>query len=284
MGWLGAATLLAAAVLAVVCISGYREALRAPLVAHYHLALKDAPQGSPPLRIVLMTDTHAGWPDMSPQRLRGIVAQANALRPDLVLLGGDYLKGAPFGIGDVPPDEALAPLYALRARLGVIAVLGNNDCARGRGNLIARLLSRGGVRVPRNAAVLLPGVAVLGIDDVIHCKGNMGPAKLDFARQLKGLGRQSWPWPVILLSHEPVFAHYAPGYVDAALAGHTHGGQMFPALTGPIAAHNAMAPKARGKMLVGRLPLIISSGAGTNNLPLRIGVPPEIVLLTISPA
>lgn len=271
----------------LLAVGGYREAMRPPVAVHFRLAVADMSPGRRPLRIAFMSDTHTGRPDMLPDRLRGIVAQVNALNPDLILLGGDYIKGAPFGYGGIPVEQALAPLYGLRARLGVFAVLGNNDCVRGRGGRIAALLNAGGVRVLRNEAALLHGVAVLGIDDVIHCKGNMGPAKLDYARQLKTLGPKAVPYgPVLLLSHEPVFARYAPEYVDVAFAGHTHGGQIFPAITGPLVARNAKAPKARGLMHIEaeggrRVPLLISSGAGTNNLPIRIGVPPEIVLLTL---
>src|SRR3546814_9540307 len=93
--------------------------------------------------------------------------------------------------------------------------------------------ARNGIRVLRNEVALLPGIAVLGVDDVIHCKGNMGPVKRDFERQVKALGQGRWRQPVVLLSHEPAFAAYAPDYVNLALAGHTHGGPIFPAITDP---------------------------------------------------
>lgn len=273
----------ALAAIAMTAWAGYREAGQTPIVVRYRLQL--ATPLARPLHIVLMSDTHAGRPDMPPARLMSIVEQANALQPDLILLAGDYVKRAPFGLSEIPPEQAIAPLGRLRARLGVVAVLGNNDCQGHRGNMIAGLLERAGVRLLRNQALLLPGVAVLGTDDIIHCNGNMGPAKIDFARQLRQRGLKQWPGPVILLTHEPVMSRYAPPYADLAVAGHTHGGQMFPALTGPIVARGTRSPAVRGLMTViaekRRVPLIITSGVGTNNLPLRIGVPPEIVLLTL---
>src|SRR3546814_14305 len=142
--------------------------------------------------------------------------------------------------------------------------------------------ARNGIRVLRNEVALLPGIAVLGVDDVIHCKGNMGPVKRDFERQVKALGQGRWRQPVVLLSHEPAFAAYAPDYVNLALAGHTHGGQIFPAITAPLIARYNKLSAARGAMMVKGRPLIISSGVGTNNLPFRIGVPPEIVLVTLA--
>lgn len=275
------AILLVAAVAAA--LFGYREAVRPPVVVGY-----DVPAGNgaaPALRVALLSDTHAGRPDMPPERLSAVVDQVNALKPDVVLLAGDYVKWAPFGLSAIPEAAAIAPFSRLRARMGVFAVLGNNDCARQRGNEIARLLTRAGVRVLRNETAMLPGLTLLGTDDVIHCRGNIGPAKIAFARETgaRGLGRP--PGPVLLLTHEPVMAHYAPRYVDLVVAGHTHGGQMFPAAAGRWSARQTRAPRARGLMSVvveGRqVPLLITSGVGTNNLPLRIGVPPEIVLLTL---
>lgn len=271
-----------AAIAGAVTIAGYREARQPMAAAHYRIEVQKALPARRALHIVFLADLHAGLPDMPPARLSAIVTAVNALKPDLILLGGDYVKGTPLGIGEIPVEQAIAPLGALSARLGVVAVLGNNDCAQGRADTIGRLLAAQGITVLRNQAALLAGVAVLGVDDVIHCKGNMGPVKADFARQLKARGMTDWPYPVVLLSHEPAFALYAPPYADVALAGHTHGGQMFPSITGRIIAWQNGLSAARGLMRAKGRPLIVSSGVGTNNLPLRIGVPPEIVQLTLA--
>src|SRR3546814_14849677 len=71
---------------------------------------------------------------------------------------------------------------------------------------------------------------------------------------------------VILLAHEPAFAAFAPDYADLILAGHTHGGQMFPALTGRFVAHQNKLPAARGAMMVNGIPLVITSGVGTSKI------------------
>lgn len=266
----------------LIGVIGYREATRPPEVMRYDLSIPRWAEGRKPLLVAFLADTHAGMPDMPPARLRRIVAGVNALRPDLVLLGGDYVKGAPFGLGSIPARDAVSPLLGLRARLGVVAVLGNNDCAERDGAEIARLLTAGGITLLRNSAVVLPGISILGIDDEVHCDGNVGPAERDFARRAARQGADARD-PVLLLAHEPVFAHYAPRFIDLTLAGHTHGGQMFPAITGLVTRWRARLPAARGLMDVGGKPLIVSSGVGTNNLPFRIGVPPEVVLVRLGP-
>lgn len=271
-----------AALLAAAIVTGWRGAMRPPRVVRYDLTVA-MPPSSRALRIAFLSDTHAGWPDMPPSRLESVVAQVNALKPDLILLGGDYVKGVPLDIGSIAEARAIEPLHRLQAPLGVVAVLGNNDCAHGGGTRAAALLKAGGIRVLRNDAVLLPGVTVLGVDDGVYCNGNMGPTKIAYTRQLQQQGQQQATAPVILLAHEPMFAPYAPPYAGVFLAGHTHGGQMFPAIVGRISAWQSALPKARGVMTVNGRPVVVTSGVGTNNLPLRIGVPPEIVLLTIRP-
>src|SRR3546814_1640850 len=79
----------------------------------------------------------------------------------------------------------MAPRHWLRARVVVIACLGNNDCADGQDDRSSGLLRTGGIRVLRNNVALLPGVSVLGVDDVIHCKGNLGPAKIAYDKQMR---------------------------------------------------------------------------------------------------
>src|SRR3546814_11166367 len=79
----------------------------------------------------------------------------------------------------------MAPRHWLRARVVVIACLGNNDCADGQDDRSSGLLLTGGIRVLRNNVALLPGVSVLGVDDVIHCKGNLGPAKIAYDKQMR---------------------------------------------------------------------------------------------------
>jgi predicted MPP superfamily phosphohydrolase len=106
--------LLGAAFLAYM----FAEARRMPVMRVATLDLPDYPAGVAPLRVALLTDTHMAGPDESPERLERIVAALNAQRPDLVLLGGDYI-GEPKAFGrSYSRATTVAAFARLKARLG----------------------------------------------------------------------------------------------------------------------------------------------------------------------
>jgi len=74
----------------------------------------DAPRA--PVTVALLTDTHLSGPDNSPARMARIVAQINALKPDLILLGGDYIGDAKGG-ATYDARASIAPFAGLRAPL-----------------------------------------------------------------------------------------------------------------------------------------------------------------------
>ncbi|MCP3732289.1 metallophosphoesterase [Sphingomonas sp. MG17] len=107
-----------------VLLVGYRNATADPVVRRARVAMASWPAGAPPLRIALLSDIHVAGPDMPPARLERIVAQVNALKPDLVLIAGDLVSDKRVASHRYPVDEAVAPLRNLTPRLGVVAVLG----------------------------------------------------------------------------------------------------------------------------------------------------------------
>ncbi len=70
---------------------GYWSATREPVVREARVQLRAWPKNQRPLRLLLMSDIHVQGPDMRPSRLLGIVQQANALAPDIILLAGDFI-------------------------------------------------------------------------------------------------------------------------------------------------------------------------------------------------
>jgi uncharacterized protein len=89
--------------------------------------------------------------------------------------------------------------------------------------------------------------------------------------------------PVILLAHEPDVAMRVPSRVALQLSGHTHGGQV------RLLGWSPVVPSRYGnKFAYGHArtacDVIVSGGLGCSIVPVRIGVPPEIVQVTVSAA
>ena len=167
-----------------------------PVVRHLEIALpfpKDAHRQ--PITLALMTDTHVG-PENSPERMARIVDQVNALKPDLVVLGGDYIADAKGG-GAYGPAASIAPFARLRARLGVVAVLGNHD-SPSHSRIDRRqwhdLFAAIGIRLLDNQAVRRGPLALGGLRDIYTGRPDI-PGTLEQMQALGGVR--------VVLSHGP---------------------------------------------------------------------------------
>lgn len=250
---------------------GYWGATRPPVVVEASHRLSGLPSGTT-LRVILIADTHEGWPDMPPARLEAVVAQANALKPDLILLAGDYQGGKLFDFRKKDGLEpAIRPLAALKAPLGVFAVMGNHDSMRWTPFVFA---NQPRPRLLINDSVDVGPLVVAGANSVQH--GADVPGTL--VRIPPGK-------PILFLLHEGDHFIYekAPDRPVLALSGHTHGGQIVLPVIGSL-GDLVLGKSAcrRGACTVNGWPIHVTSGVGTSWLPLRIGVPPEMVLLTLS--
>jgi len=249
---------------------GYGEATRPPRIVLYDV--RSPAWTTSPLGIALLSDTHAVLPDMPPSRVERVCDQASALAPDIVVLAGDYIGRTRARTGAVSPEDAVAPFARCHARLGVYAVLGNHDMRLpGDAARIAAGLRAAGVVVLRNAAVRVDGLWIAGTDD-----GDYG--KADLASALAAVPPAA---PLLFVAHNPDVFAAVPARVALMLAGHTHGGQVAPfghALTLPI-VHTAWA---RGVIADHGGLMVVTSGVGASGVPIRIGVPPEIALITLS--
>ena len=263
---LGVATGLALLVFGVV------SAQRPPIVARYSVAM---PGLSAPLRIVQLSDSHASAIDMPAARLERVVAQINALKPDMIVLTGDYVSGDPDRWGVAATARALAPFKALQAPLGVYAVNGNHDNP----GPTQKALRSGPVRLLIGEPVDIGPVTIVGADSIQ--RGSMAVEAMRAAIRKASKGK-----PVLVIVHEPVFFSWLyPSRSVLMIAGHTHGGQVNLPLFGPIMLPTDFyRSHRRGVFREGVHTLLVSSGLGTTNLPMRIGVPPEIVELTLVPA
>lgn len=255
---------------AAFCGFGILSALQDPQVVRYAVPM---PGLTVPVRIVQLSDSHASKFGMTPARLARVAAMMNALKPDMFVLTGDYISGNPDGWTPQETVAALAPFKALRAPLGVFAVLGNHD---DKYKTAAALLT-GPVQLLIGQRVDAGPISVVGADDLTG--GSPAVEAMRVAIRRAPPGR-----PVLVLGHEPSFFDFLEKRRVVMVVGHTHGGQIRLPLIGSWIPDRYSAAHRRGVYRERAQILLVSSGLGTSLLPMRIGVPPEIVEITLLPA
>jgi predicted MPP superfamily phosphohydrolase len=254
---------------------GYWTAIADPVVREAEIALPGWPAGAPPLRAVLISDLHVAGPDMPPARLERIVAQVNALRPDLVLIAGDFISDKRLSTRLYSQAEAAAPLAGLRARLGTVAVLGNHDHWRDAAGARAALAAAR-VRLLDNDAAMFGPLAVGGLDDAFTRHADLA-ATVTAMRRLPGAR--------IMLSHSPDPFPHLPADVTLMLAGHTHCGQVRLPIVGALKTLSAYGQRyACGLIRENGRTLIVTAGLGTSGIPIRLGAVPDLWLVRLGPA
>ena len=215
------------------------------------------------LRIGLLTDIHRSEM-VSHEMVSAAVGMVMAEKPDLIVLGGDYVTWNDRRYMTAAA-EGLAPLSAPH---GVIAVLGNHDDDR---DMPAALVARG-FTVLRDARTRL---TIRG--EVMDFAGiRYWTHKLtDIAHIVRG----SVPH-TILLAHTPKRLLEAQILaVPAVMSGHTHGGQIVLPGVGAIAAREF--PVIAGLAQRQGTTIFVSRGVGTVYVPVRINCPPEVAILTL---
>jgi len=259
---------------------GEYSAVRPPKVKPVAIAIPGLPDAFDGFRIVYITDTHISRTS-SKLYLWTVVCRANAVHPDLILLGGD--------LGDLKPEEIKPNMHQLgdlHAYYGIYSSPGNHEYFRGFDEWIEfldtlgieTLLNRHIVIEKDGAELVIAGVP----DDNRSSKWHAGREKPDLDKTLAGAPEGA---PVVLLSHQPRFAHeYAEhGGISLQLSGHTHGGMIagLPALLVKIANKGFVS----GKYQVGDMTLYVSNGAGLwNGFMFRLDVPPEITEIILRKA
>lgn len=269
-----------------------------PLLLHrvtrYDLKLGRWPEDLK-LTIAAISDLHACKPWMDLDRIGSIVDETNNLRPDLIVLLGDYAPGPPLLREEVGTAEWTKALSALKAPLGVHAILGNHDWwhdraaleARHGPTVVRRALERVGIPVYENDAVRLTKsgrsfwLAGLG-DQLAFAPFRRSNPGLKIGVDDLGITLSKVPEgdPVILLAHEPDVLPLVPDRVALVLSGHTHGGQVRLFGWSPVVPSRYGNRYAYGHIRE-QCDLIVSGGLGCSIMPVRFGVPPEIVLVSI---
>jgi predicted MPP superfamily phosphohydrolase len=273
-------TALAVLALAGLLLLGwmFANARAMPVVRTAKVALP-WPDGAPrrPVRIALLTDTHLSGPDNDERRMARIVALINAQKPDLVLLGGDYMGDYKGGRG-YSIAQSVAAFARLTAPMGVVAVPGNHDWpGKGNGDFapIRKALEGLGITVLQNEAVRRGPLVVGGLDFGGGHYSNLDLTK----RRMRALGGAP-----VLLAHSPERFEKLDADTPLMLAGHVHCGQIALPFYGAIVVPTPLPRRySCGAYREGDRTLIMSGGVGTSGLPLRAFAPPDIWIVTVRP-
>lgn len=237
-------------------------------VTHETLAVSGLSPALAGLRVGFLTDLHRSdmvTRDMAAAAVDLLMAQ----RPDIIMLGGDYVTWGGgrnrYYVGAAA--EALAPLSAPH---GIFAVLGNHDDAR---EMPAALAARG-IVVLKDART---EIQVRG--EALHIAGIQYWTRkvVDIERVIRGAVGN-----LVLLAHTPSRLIEATALgIPLVLSGHTHGGQIVLPGLGAVAAREF--PVVAGAAQREATTIFVSRGVGTVYVPVRINCPPEVAVLTLQP-
>jgi len=233
----------------------------------------DVPPGFDGARIVFVSDVHAG-PYFGKMRVRRLVDRIGELKPDVLVLGGDYVGGRAGG------GEAFYPeAQRLEAREAVLGVLGNHDAWESADEARAGLEAAGVLLLENDAVRIERGgdrIVVAGLED-------LWTGSVDATAAIQDIAKDSF---TVLVSHNPdAFATVLPehrGAFDLALSGHTHAGQLTAlGMVAPIVP-SAFGQRYRtGWLEEEGVPILVSRGIGEVTVPMRFFAPPEVHVIEL---
>ena len=242
-----------------------------PRITALHFPTEKLPTGTDRLRIVFAADLHIG-PQTGTAMLGHTVDMILARQPDLILLGGDLLDDSFQG---TPGD--IRELRRLQAPLGVYAVLGNHDTFGGYRNAV-RTVEKAGLTLLSDEVADVGPFRLVGLDDpLVTLQKDVTPA------DVPALLRQAPPDRfTILLDHRPEIREDTIGLFDLQLSGHSHGGQIIMLKALLESKYGTPTGFSEHESPVGKSVLFVTTGTGFSKLPIRLFVPPEIVVIDIT--
>ncbi|SFL63548.1 metallophosphoesterase [Geodermatophilus ruber] len=253
--------------------TGIWAANNAPVVRRVPVTLAGLDPALDGLRIVTFSDAHLSS-TYGGRRFERVVEAVNAQRPDVVAIVGDLVDGE---LADL--REEVAPLADLVSEQGVYFVTGNHEYFVPDTTAWLRHLPTLGVQVLRNERVPIrrggASFDLAGIDDRVAASSGLPGHGANLAAALDG---RDDAVPVVLMAHQPVLVEQARAAgVDLQLAGHTHGGQLWPF----DYAIRLDQPAVEGLSRFGDTQLYVTAGVGFWGPPMRIGARPEVTVVEL---
>jgi predicted MPP superfamily phosphohydrolase len=246
------------------------------VVRAHSIQMKGWPRDLRSLRVACLGDIHGGSAFIDHKKLQTVVALTNRQKPDLVALLGDYLVMGVLGGEFMEPDAVAEGLRGLEAPLGVYVILGNHDWWYN-GPQVAQAFRNVGYTVLENEHVPLSidghTLYVVGVEDEWTRRPDV----------VKVLNEIPAEVPTIVLAHNPDTFPRLPHINGVTFAAHTHGGQVrFPFMGAPLVPSRYRQRYVSGHVEEAGEHMFVTSGIGTSLLPLRLGVLPEIAVITLS--
>jgi hypothetical protein len=249
-------------------LSGYGAAY----AGRNHMAVELTLPFGCPLRVVQLTDIHAGI-FMTRDMMRRYVDQVIALNPELFVLTGDYISNSTVFFPGFVEEMA-----RVQAPYGTFATMGNHEHWCGEIGYYREIFGQKGIHLLQNEhRVIRTGrgaFAVVGVDDLRWGQPDIGAA-------LQGLDPAV---PTLLLSHRPeIFPEAAEHRIPLTLSGHYHGGQVKVRLFGEdFSLAHLRTPYPEGLYRIDSSHLYVSRGIGTTFTPVRLNAPPEVTLFKLT--
>jgi hypothetical protein len=227
-------------------------------------------------KIVFILDIHYGR-FFRAKRLIKVVNRINKLKPDIIIIGGDYLDISVKSNKDVSKylKESFEIIRKLESKLGIFTVLGNHDYFNRRESLLDEINSSS-FKLLKNKKVSLnigkDSIKLIGMDDLVK-----GYPEVN-------LLKESSSKFTIAISHNPDFFSDYKNLInyDLGISGHTHGGQI--TFLGLYAPHTSSKYGQRYlKKIVHEenRDIVLTHGIGNGTLPIRFFAIPEIVEINL---
>ncbi len=258
--------LLVVGLAVVVSIAGSYNAFH-PRVREITVRIPGLPEEWRGKKVVQLSDVHLGAIYQA-RWLSGVMAQVNAVNPEVVFITGDLFDGM-----DGHLDTLVQPLDTLRAPQGVYFVTGNHETYVGLSEVFS-VLAQTKVHILDNQVVDVRGLKVIGLS--YPERGVSTASVLDVLAILKD---QYLGQPNVLLFHSPTYiTQFVEAGINLQLSGHTHKGQIY-----PFGLITALVYKGfdYGLYPMGDYTLYTSNGVGTWGPAMRVGNVPEIVSITL---
>ena len=228
------------------------------------------PKGFNPSRIVFVSDIHYG-PFYNRADLVKLINEINALRPTIIILGGDFVYSDKKYI-----KECIQELKRLNSDLGIYAVLGSHDYKENK-ELTIQYLKDNNIKLLLNESEWIKNndskIKIGGVDDLDYGYPHHKPMLDDVAKEDF----------FILISHNPDYAIKADNEkIDLILSGHTHGGQVtFFGLFAPF-TNSEFGNKFRHGMIDLKFSQVfVTKGIGTTYIPIRFFAKPELTVINL---